>query len=125
MKYDKTILIVDDVESIRDGMTMIFSRLFSRCLSAENGVEALEICARDSIDVLVTDVVMPKMDGITLVERVLQEYPKIYPVVIISGEASAEQMQRVAATGVQTLKKPVDVEALLAIIDASLGTPEQ
>lgn len=70
---DKSILIVDDVESIRESMYRIFRRIFKDCHLAENGEEALIICENEDIDLLITDIVMPKMDGLSLIKEVKKD----------------------------------------------------
>jgi CheY-like chemotaxis protein/anti-sigma regulatory factor (Ser/Thr protein kinase) len=83
-----TILVVDD--------SQLEQRFVARLLEAEggwkmlfarNGLEALEILARDPPALVLTDMQMPKMDGLTLVEKIREKYPLV-PVVLMTGSGS-------------------------------------
>ncbi len=112
MKYDKNILIVDDVSSITDGMCRIFKRIFANCYTAANGVEALQRCQEQHIDLLITDLVMPEMDGLTLIKHIKDEYSHIEPIIVISGEASQQVLDEVSALNIKAFSKPIDIDAL-------------
>ncbi len=80
----KTVLIVDDDPHV---LTLVEKMLRPRrinLLVAPRAAEALEICERESIDVLISDVRMPDMDGVKLAERVLKLRPEA-SVLLISG----------------------------------------
>lgn len=72
-----TYLIVDDEMIERKGIRMLLSRMNIRenILEASNGEEALEVFEKEKIDVLLTDINMPFMDGIELLSRIHEEYP--------------------------------------------------
>jgi len=71
----KKILIVDDEEAITSKMSEIAAREGHHPITASNGIEALEILKTDSIDMLLTDISMPKMNGADLIVLVVgQEY---------------------------------------------------
>ena len=86
MSQPQTVLIVDDDPQI--------PRLVERMLGARNVIvltaprpsAALEICQRQAIDLLISDIVMPEMDGVKLAERVLKLHPQAQ-ILLISGEA--------------------------------------
>lgn len=83
----RNVLIVDDEENIRLGIRVMLEREYPgayRYFSAEDGEEALQLLSEESFDIMMTDIRMPVMDGITLIERVQQlEHRPV--VVIISG----------------------------------------
>ena len=72
-----TYLIVDDEMIERKGIRMLLARMNIRenILEASNGEEALEVFEKEKIDVLLTDINMPFMDGIELLSRIHEEYP--------------------------------------------------
>lgn len=72
-----TYLIVDDEMIERKGIRMLLSWMNIRenILEASNGEEALEVFEKEKIDVLLTDINMPFMDGIELLSRIHEEYP--------------------------------------------------
>ena len=106
-----TVLVVDDSSTVR--------KIIHRCLQkaelgiaevceAGNGQEALALLAQHKVDVIVSDINMPQMDGIRLLSAI-KESPqwKQIPVLIISTEAGAETvMDAVSAGAVGFIKKP-------------------
>jgi len=68
MISEYTILLVDDEESIRDTLKIILEDYGYRVMVASNGFDALNIIKNNLIDILVTDLRMPKMDGIELLK---------------------------------------------------------
>ena len=90
---------------------------------AVDGREALQIAERQKFDLVITDVNMPNMDGITLVRelRNLASY-KFVPMLVLTTEATAERKQQGKAAGATGwLVKPFNPERLLATIAKVLG----
>ncbi len=79
------ILIVDDNDSIREVLTIILSGRGYQCESATNRREAMKKVAQAHFDVVITDVHMPEMDGITLTREVTRHFSDL-PVMIMTGE---------------------------------------
>ncbi|MDD3605457.1 MAG: response regulator, partial [Kiritimatiellae bacterium] len=75
-----TVLIVDDEKNTREGLSRALRKNY-RVLLAEHGHQALEIMDREPVDVLLSDIRMPGMDGLTLVQRALTREPQ--PVCIL------------------------------------------
>nr|WP_321452272.1 response regulator transcription factor [uncultured Carboxylicivirga sp.] len=72
------ILLVDDHTMIRQGLKSFLNKEdFEVLAEAKNGVEALNYLNNSKVDVLVTDIMMPEMDGIELCKRVTNEFPEI------------------------------------------------
>ena len=101
-----TYLIVDDEMIERKGIRMLLSRMNIRenILEASNGEEALEVFEKEKIDVLLTDINMPFMDGIELLSRIHEEYPGT-ETVIFSGydnyfeQVNSEQIEKMQRSG--------------------------
>jgi len=74
---DKTLLIVDDEKAITDLAFEILTTQGYRVLTARDGEQALEILEKESVDLLISDVIMPRMDGYQLAARVQKYYPHI------------------------------------------------
>jgi two-component system chemotaxis response regulator CheY len=90
---------------------------------AADGYEALQIAGRSKFDLVITDVNMPRMDGITLVRelRGLTTY-KYVPLLVLTTEATVERKQEGKAAGATGwLVKPFNPERLLATIAKVLG----
>jgi CheY-like chemotaxis protein len=69
-----TILVVDDEELIRNLVVTFLSKLGHSCLTAIDGVDALDKMKENKIDVVITDIKMPNMDGITLTSEISIQY---------------------------------------------------
>src|ERR1700722_11518973 len=77
----KTLLIVDDEANIRRVLEALFAKDY-KVISAENGLRAEEIAAKTPIDVLVTDLIMPDMNGVELLRKIKRQHPKLVAVMI-------------------------------------------
>jgi CheY-like chemotaxis protein len=78
-----TILVVDDEELLRNLIVTFLSKLGHSCVTAIDGVDALDKMKANKIDAVVTDIRMPNMDGITLTGKISMQYPGI-PVMIMT-----------------------------------------
>jgi two-component system chemotaxis response regulator CheY len=114
----KKILAVDDSASMRQVVSLTLKEAGYEVVLASDGVEALEWARSGVVDLVLTDVHMPRMDGITLV-RELRELPnyKFVPMLILTTESSQEKKmdgKRAGATG--WLVKPFNPPQLLATV---------
>ncbi len=116
-------LIVDDEPIIRKGLQVILKNsdlTISMIKEAGNGEEALGCLAQEEIDILVTDIKMPKMDGLKLCQKVQILYPKLI-VLIISGYDDFKYAQQAIAFGVKEyILKPVDEIAFIKAVHHAL-----
>lgn len=81
------ILIVDDDTLIRNWLSMLLTQLKNykiEIFEATDGIEALEVCAASPIDIVITDIKMPRLNGIDLISRLKSEYPHIRTSVLSS-----------------------------------------
>lgn len=113
----KVALVVDDEESIVEFLVKIFRKNHFEVESATNGQKALEIVKNRRVDLVVSDVRMPDMDGI----RLFREIEKIRPVlsknvVFISGAADTHLEELIAVTDARLIRKPFGREQILQII---------
>jgi len=86
-----TLLIVDDEEGIRDLMRRHFTFQGYSVLTAADGEEALMILAEQKVDVVISDIMMPNMDGTELIQRIRAEYP-IMRVIMMTGYVSMSNL---------------------------------
>ena len=113
-----TYLIVDDEMIERKGIRMLLSRMNIRenILEASNGEEALEVFEKEKIDVLLTDINMPFMDGIELLSRIHEEYPGT-ETVIFSGYDEFSYAKKAISYGVSAyILKPVNPEEFEKVV---------
>ena len=82
-----TVLVVDDEKNIRRVMKMIITEMGFSFLGAENPEEADKVLENNPVDILVLDIKMPKMDGISYLKAVQSRYPEI-PVIMLSGHGT-------------------------------------
>lgn len=105
------VLIVDDSIAMRAVIRKIIAMSgfkMDKCLEAGNGREAMETLADEWVDVIISDINMPEVSGIELLNRLQQNHLyKEIPVIIISTEGSNERMQEALAGGARGfIKKP-------------------
>jgi two-component system chemotaxis response regulator CheY len=117
------ILAVDDSAAMRQMVGITLTGAGHDVQQAVDGCEALQIAERSKFDLVITDVNMPRMDGITLVRQLrgLTTY-KYVPLLVLTTEATAERKQEGKAAGATGwLVKPFNPERLLATIAKVLG----
>jgi DNA-binding NtrC family response regulator len=107
MKPSKyTILVVDDQEPLRNLIATFLSRLGHSCVTAIDGVDALDKMKGNRIDAVVTDIKMPNMDGITLTSEISTQYPELPIMVMTAFEEEDTAGLAVCAGARDFIKKP-------------------
>lgn len=107
------VLVVDDEESMRNMMLALLSRVGHQCITASNGIEALNRIKPNKVDVVITDIVMPEMDGITLTKEMLILYPNL-PIMVMTGHAQEYSVESAIAAGARDfIKKPFSIEEFM------------
>lgn len=114
----KYILIVDDSESIRELVSSALEESGFVVYKGINGLDALEKLQSHSVDLVITDLNMPQMDGIMLVQEIRKNPSyKYLPVIILTTESEAKRRQVAKESGATGwIVKPFDKERLLKII---------
>jgi len=112
------ILAVDDSASMRKMVSIALVGAGYEVEQAADGVEALQIAEKQKFDLVITDVNMPNMDGITLVRELRGRASyKYIPMLVLTTEATAERKQQGRTAGATGwLVKPFNPERLLATI---------
>lgn len=115
-----SVLIVDDDQNTIKGLLdhVPWQELgLNQVSTAMNGVEALAMIRKQQPDILITDIYMPKMDGLELIEIVAQEFPEIY-IVIHSGYDEFDNARQAMKFGVQHFfLKPTTVSEIKEVIN--------
>lgn len=113
MATHKTILLVDDEKtflmSLSEGLGMLNKNL--NVLTAENGEEAMKILDSSKIDLLITDLKMPKKDGFDLLEHVLKYTPGL-PAIVMTAHYDESMFRGLNVIGWQCMEKPLDFDEL-------------
>ena len=114
------ILIVEDEPSVLSGLRTLLSSDGYTIDTAVDGVAALAVAAEHPPDVVVTDVKMPRMDGITLMQK-LRESDKDLPVIVTTGVTDLGAAVAAMRAGAEDyIAKPIDVEALALVVERAL-----
>ena len=118
------ILIVDDEESTRELFAELLQRWGYEVDQTADGHAALKIAAETRPDVIISDLVMPKLDGLALVRALREEQPDT-PVVIITGKGSIDAAVEAVREGVfDFVEKPLDPARLKVILQRALEKKE-
>ncbi len=117
LKSSAIILIVDDDEMVRVTLKVLVSSLGYNCLVAEDGQAALDILSTTHVDLVLSDVVMPRMDGLELLARVKRDHSRTDVIVATGYSERASYADVIQAGAMDFIKKPIDqaeLEAKLA-----------
>jgi len=119
----QSILVVEDEEGTRFLLDQILSTAGYRVVQASDGGEALLKLGGESVDLILSDIHMPNLDGLRLLE-ILNQHGIGTPVILLTGEPSPDVEARGREMGVAAyLRKPVQRGVLLERIEEILGEP--
>jgi len=103
------VLVVDDEEPIRKLIFTLLSNQGYRCIGANNGNEALNQVVQNKFDAVITDIVMPEMDGINLTKKLLSLYPNL-PIMVMTGFGQEYPTESALSAGARDfIKKPFSI----------------
>jgi len=113
-----TVLIVEDEDVVRDITSRILRRAGYDVVAVSTGAEAMQRLARRGtpIDVLITDVIMPNMSGISLAEQVLDLYPRVGVVFLSGYSLGTLNVERLISRGASFVSKPVTSQQLILAV---------
>ncbi len=117
---DTRVLVVDDGEENRELVRIVLENVGLETACAENGLQAVEMVAAHRFDAVLMDMQMPIMDGYTATER-LRDAGAELPIVALTADAMKGFEEKCLAAGCSSfLTKPVDIDALLALLGGLL-----
>ena len=119
----KTVLVAEDSASIRKFIILALKLQGHKVISAEDGMEALEKLPAQKIDLLITDLNMPNIDGYKLIETIRKdpEYKEL-PIIILSSLSKDEDVQQGLASGANSyLIKPFNQKRIQYEVAKYLG----
>ncbi len=115
------VLIVDDEEDIRQSLRRTIERMGHKVVEAGDGLEAARAMDGEPFDVVVSDLRMPRADGITVLHKA-QEPPRTTPVIILTASTQlSDCVQAMRAGAFNFLVKPFHVEELRNVLEAALA----
>lgn len=117
------ILVIDDEQGIRHLLDTLLRRKGYEMVLAENGRKGLELFRRERPDVVVLDLKMPEMDGVTVLQQI-RSVDLNQPVIILTGAGTPEREQQVRALGVsEFVEKEFSLHRLGDALKRLLKTP--
>jgi nitrogen regulation protein NR(I) len=120
----KQVLIVDDEPNLRKILSAQLGRDGYDVLTADDGEQGLQLLKEHHIDLVITDLKMPKVDGMTLLRRALEEEPEL-PVVLITAHGSIDTAVEALKSGAfDFVTKPFDKDEVRQIVAKALKTRE-
>lgn len=106
------ILYVEDDEILRVSTVGVLENFFENILVATNGLEALEVFKNNQVDIILTDISMPKMDGVELI-RNIRDTNKDIPVLVISAFNETDVVEEVEELGISGyIFKPIELSQM-------------
>jgi CheY-like chemotaxis protein len=115
----KKILVVEDQPASLRAVTFFLSREGYAVSGARDGMEALELLERSRVDLVVSDIQMPRLDGVALAMHLLAKVPPI-PVIMMTGDPSAN-VDEIQQRGVPCLSKPLALDELSSVVQSVLS----
>jgi DNA-binding NtrC family response regulator len=109
------ILVVEDEEAYRDVLARILTKAGYEVLQAADGIEALSLLEKSKIDLVISDILMPRLNGYALVARLRAKWPAM-PVILTTGFLSQDAAKNMMSGSVDFIPKPINVETLLDMI---------
>ncbi len=119
-----TILVVDDELLIRDLLYDFFNSQGWDIKVAENGERALEIVESEKIDLILTDLKMPIMDGMELTKQIKENHPDL-PVIVMTGYPSVDSAVEALRNKVADyIVKPFNINQLYKVVESEVSNKE-
>jgi len=121
LKWQKLkVLIAEDEEDLRNTIVMVFQRKGAQVFSACNGYEALEILNKEEINIVVSDVRMPKCDGVELLKTIRATHPDVPVVFLATGFADITEKLAKEYGAEDLIQKPFSISMLFSVIEKAV-----
>lgn len=112
-----SILVVDDEEEIRNTLSMVLQEEGYRCATAPNGLTAIEMIKEHAFDILITDLKMPSVDGIEVLEQTLQHSSDTLTIIITAHATVETAIQALRKGAADYILKPLDFDEVILRIE--------
>jgi len=117
----KTLLIADDEPNIRRVLQAIFIKDGYEVHVAENGVKALEWASANPVSLLITDLIMPDMNGVELIQKVKQRHPNAVAIVITAYATIKTCVDAMRYGASDYITKPFDMDEIRAVVKRAVA----
>lgn len=118
-----SVLVVDDHEVVRHGLAIFLHAFEDLSLAGEasNGLEAVRMCDELSPDVILMDILMPEMDGITATRIIKQNHPDIQVIALTSFKDENMAQAAALAGAIDCIRKDASIDKLADAIRSAYG----
>jgi len=116
-----TILIADDEPNIRRVLEAMLTKEGYTVFTAENGKRALDVAAANAIDVLVSDLIMPDMNGVELLQRVKEIHPSCAAIIVTAYGTIKSAVEAMRYGAFTYLSKPFDIDEVRVVLKQAIA----
>lgn len=120
----KRILVVEDEDNTRHALTKLLTREGYFVEGVANGYEALSYLRRQSVNLIVTDIKMPRMDGITFLRELNKNFPKSNVIMITAYGGVDSYLEAMNLGAFEYINKPVQIDELKIIMEKILNVED-
>jgi CheY-like chemotaxis protein len=120
------ILIIDDDAAVSRTLSLMLTRAGHQVSAATSGRKGLELLAQEPFDLVLTDIIMPELDGIEAIRRIRTDHPDLRIIAMSGGGQidKADFLHMAEALGAdRVLEKPVRSERLLELVGSVMANP--
>lgn len=117
------ILLVDDEENYRELIAKVLTKAGYAVLQAADGMGALSLLERSNVDLVISDILMPVLNGYALVARLREKWPNM-PVILTTGFLSPDAAKSMMKGSVDFIPKPINAETLLDMVRGRVAPVE-
>ncbi len=114
------ILVVDDEEPVRGMLSVFLEGMGHSVATAANGFQALAMLQTGGYDIVVSDVTMPQMNGLQLLESIRKHYEGVLVILMSGGVKSHLEAEALSKGAYAFVSKPPDLRMLRAIVDGAV-----
>ena len=117
------IFLVDDEENYRELIARVLTKAGYEVLQAADGMGALSLLERSNVDLVISDILMPVLNGYALVARLREKWPDM-PVILTTGFLSPDAAKSMMKGSVDFIPKPINAETLLDMVRRRVAPAE-
>jgi two-component system, response regulator, stage 0 sporulation protein F len=113
----KKILIVDDEENARFGLSRLLAQEGYQTESVANGYEALNVLRSRKVDLIISDLRMPEMNGLSFLREINRNYPSIHVIMVTAHGGVESYLEAINLGAYEYIHKPVKLDELKSVMN--------
>ena len=117
---DRRVLVVDDEENARIGLSKILEQEGYRVDSVANGREALDFLQRQNVQVVISDLQMPEMNGMSFLRELNRHYPSTQVIMVTAHGGVESYLEAIHLGAYEYINKPIRLDELRIVMDKML-----